>query len=227
MGQRLNIEIYAGDEQLLYANCYYHWSSYTLSALCTAKSVIDNYYQIKDDYKDDLFLLAARCFEIPDESYDILKPENGELVGKIVPVTRYAGLCENSMRIMKFIYPNLDFHPAIDRNVGLISIHPKDISNTEIWEEGRLTLDLKSETFSFNIYCNGTKEDINDWFDEEFLKENEKSMTKMHEDMHNKFQSMEFKFSDIDELISFIGSSNCGAKFSKRGKPTMYYIWTE
>ena len=42
MGQRLNIEIVNGETSL--ANCYYHWSAYTGSALNLTKHIIDSYY---------------------------------------------------------------------------------------------------------------------------------------------------------------------------------------
>lgn len=45
MGQRLNIEIVDGETSL--ANCYYHWSADTNSALELTKQIIDSYYNSK------------------------------------------------------------------------------------------------------------------------------------------------------------------------------------
>ena len=46
MGQRLNIQIEANDtntnETKVLANCYYHWSGYTSSAMELVKEIVDS-----------------------------------------------------------------------------------------------------------------------------------------------------------------------------------------
>lgn len=50
MGQRLNIEIKSKGKVV--ANCYYHWSAYTMSALQLTKEIISNFDSIQDN--DDI-----------------------------------------------------------------------------------------------------------------------------------------------------------------------------
>lgn len=137
------------------ANCYYHWSAYTVSALETVKAIIDNYYKIKDQYKDDPFMLAVKCFEIPDYSFSV-NDETGQYERKLI----YAGLSKRSERTMKFLYPDTEIHPAVDRNVGLIGIHPSDVKNTRYWEEGRAKIYLDSEEFSSDIWFDMSEEEF-------------------------------------------------------------------
>ena len=59
MGQRLNIEIKKG-EQLL-ANCYYHWSGYSETALELTKKIIDKFDDVKEE-NDVIFLLVMKYF---------------------------------------------------------------------------------------------------------------------------------------------------------------------
>lgn len=47
MGQRLNIEIKSKGKVV--ANCYYHWSAYTRSALQLTKEIISNFDSIQDN----------------------------------------------------------------------------------------------------------------------------------------------------------------------------------
>lgn len=191
MGQRLNIELYKNDELQLYANCYYHWSAYTLSSLYTLKRIIENYRNIKDKYSDPV-LLATKCFEIPDES--IRRDENGN----ITRVECYAGLCDKSKKLMTFLYPNESFYDAIDRNVGLISIHPGDVDNTRTWEEGRMTVNLDKEWFSFDVFCCIYPDELKEWYPS--LRRDEISKILDISDLN--IDIMEYiKFDDIDKVM--------------------------
>ena len=219
MGQRLNIEVAAGKEQpLIYANCYYHWSAYTTSALLTAKAVIDNYYKIRDEYKDDITLLAAKMFEIPDQT--IIHHDDGTWEwGEVM-----AGLCESSMNVMKFLYPGHQFHPATDRNVGLISITPVDIDNTRKWEEGRLYIDISSEVFSLNIWWECDKEEFKEWFDKLSRDELER-IPVIPDDLVSSLQGY-FKFDDMDRFIDLVKASPYYRYKNDEGN-WVYIIWTE
>ena len=47
MGQRLNIEIKSKNKVI--ANCYYHWSGYSLSSLKLTKNIIDGFDEVKEE----------------------------------------------------------------------------------------------------------------------------------------------------------------------------------
>lgn len=59
MGQRLNLEIKTNDKTL--ANCYYHWSGYTSSALELTKIILDNLSdkELTQDYAVELLKLTG------------------------------------------------------------------------------------------------------------------------------------------------------------------------
>ena len=61
MGQRLVINITDKDGKSL-ANAYYHWSGYTNSAASTLMDMLDNYDELKEQYKDKKEL-AIRLLE--------------------------------------------------------------------------------------------------------------------------------------------------------------------
>lgn len=218
MGQRLNIEVAAGkDTPLVYANCYYHWSAYTLNALYTVKAVIDNYYKIKDEYKDDMFLLAAKMFEIPDTT--IIRHEDGTWEWG----EQMAGLCESSMHVMRFLYPGYTFQPGVDRNVGLIGISPADVNTTRDWEEGRAYIDISSEVFSFNIWWDNNEKDFKEWFE---LRDSQlDEVPILLDSMVSKFENF-FEFKDIDQLIELIKASH-HYKYERDEDEWVYLSWTE
>ena len=195
MGQRLDIELIANDEALVNANCYYHWSAYTQSALYTLQKVLDNYNHIKDEYKEDSFLLATKCFEIPDDSYT--RDADGNL--KIESIS--AGLCESSLKMMKFLYPDVEFQPGIDRNVGLISIHPHDVRETRKWEEGRIVVDLTREEFIFDVFAYFDEEEIIDYL--EYSKTGLQDIPFAPKFIEHGLCNR-FKFSELDSLIEYI-----------------------
>lgn len=69
MGQRLNIEIVNGETSL--ANCYYHWSAYTSSALGLTRQIIDAYYDSETFCFDVLFYETIEDYaEYCDESFN-------------------------------------------------------------------------------------------------------------------------------------------------------------
>lgn len=59
MGQRLNLEIKTNDKTL--ANCYYHWSGYTSSALELTKIILNNLSdkELTQDYAVELLKLTG------------------------------------------------------------------------------------------------------------------------------------------------------------------------
>jgi len=97
MGQRLNIEIESAGKTL--ANCYYHWSGYTRSALELTKVII-HYLKDKEISKDVLGaidLLTQTGAGLSRQAYDNAIAE----------------------RLIAFEYKEA----PIDRNEGLIGLY--------------------------------------------------------------------------------------------------------
>lgn len=143
MGQRLNIEIYSGDEVL--ANSYYHWSGYTSSALNLTNTIIENFEKIQEENK---VLRAIRLLETTGARLTIEE-------------INYA----NSKGIKK------TFEPAKSRNDGLIAISNKGIENTRLWEEARVKIDIENKTVDLDIFTYYTHEHYAENYGEEELKE--------------------------------------------------------
>lgn len=126
MGQRLNIEIH--DNGKLLANAYYHWDAYTGTALEHAKTILDNVLNIKDHS----VLSAVRLLE-----------------------TTGAGLTSKEIDYMKliYLYSDEDFMQAFSLNEGFISVSPDGMRDTRYWEEGRVVIDIGTQTMDFMVYC--------------------------------------------------------------------------
>lgn len=137
MGQRLNIEIIAGDKVL--ANCYYHWSAYTSSAKFLTRQIL--LYLQKSRTKDPL-LKAIRCLE-----------------------TTGAGLTTFELDDAKKLYPNKKFKKAVDRNKGLIAISQTGIKDTQRWEEGKVTIDILDKSLCFDVLWEYTLEEYKENFE--------------------------------------------------------------
>lgn len=173
MGQRLNIEIVNGDTPLV--NCYYHWSAYTESALRITAQIIDEYYESESivGLKMAVELLEATGGGVNKEEREaILKsPEK---------------------------FGHINFKDAVDRNRGLISVTEGGMEETRKWEEGRVTIDLGSETFNFETA----------WFDpfdvyvEDCCDEDED--VKIEDFVKCPYDLACVPFSEIDGLISLV-----------------------
>jgi len=57
MGQRLNIELKYGDKLL--ANCYFHWSGYTLSSLRLTKAILSYIQTHPTEFYDTAYAIKA------------------------------------------------------------------------------------------------------------------------------------------------------------------------
>ena len=118
MGQRLNIQIEATDtdtnETKVLANCYYHWSGYTSSAMeLVYEMVSSGIYNL--DISD------------PVEKAIRLLEETG------------AGLAKDELTDT---YNETKYKISTHRNNGLIAISEKGIKETMTWEESRVTINL-------------------------------------------------------------------------------------
>ena len=118
MGQRLNIQIEANnpttDKTEVLANCYYHWSGYTSSAMELVKEIVDS----------GIYNL------------DILDPVEKAI--RLLEATG-AGLTEDELTDT---YNTPKYNLATSRNEGLIAISEKGINDTVDWEETRVTINL-------------------------------------------------------------------------------------
>lgn len=134
MGQRLNIEIVDGEESL--ANCYYHWSAYTVCALNLVYKIIEAYKSAK---AISGVALAVELLEATGAGV----PERERVKMAADPDLKDISFCVS-----------LD---AINRNDGLIGVTETEKETTRYWEEGRVTIDISSETFDFDVAHPETK----------------------------------------------------------------------
>ena len=126
MGQRLNIQIEATDtdtnETKVLANCYYHWSGYTSSAMELVKEIVDS----------GIYHL------------DILDPVEKAI--RLLEATG-AGLTKDELTDT---YNTPKYMLATSRNDGLIAISEKGINDTVDWEEARVTINLTTGSINMS-----------------------------------------------------------------------------
>lgn len=182
MGQRLNIEIVSGETSL--ANCYYHWSAYTLSALLLTKEVIDAYTSYDPDVNHGLQM-----------AIDLL-----EATG--------AGINETEKREIQKqpnTFGRLKFEDCVSRSSGLLAVTENGKAETRAWEEGRVTIDLATETFCFDVLNEDTFENYVEYYlDESVL--DEAAFEKLPE---CPFDLCSVPFDKVDAIIDFVGSNRC------------------
>ena len=118
MGQRLNIQIEANNtdtnETKVLANCYYHWSGYTSSAMELVNEIVES----------GIYNL------------DILDPVEKAI--RLLEATG-AGLAKNELTDT---YNTPKYKVSTDRNIRLIAVSEKGINETIKWEESRVTINL-------------------------------------------------------------------------------------
>lgn len=130
MGQRLNIEIISDGTVL--ANCYYHWSAYTQSALELTKIILDSLEGVNDEKN------------IVDKAVLLLQATGATLLQE-----EYAVSSKNE-NFLKY-QPN--------RNSGLIAVSEKGINDTRCWEEGRVVIDISDRVVDFDVFFHISEED--------------------------------------------------------------------
>ena len=118
MGQRLNIQIEANDtdtnETKVLANCYYHWSGYTSSAMELVNEIVDS----------GIYNL------------DILDPVEKAI--RLLEATG-AGIAEDELTDT---YNTPKYKIGTNRNDGLIAISEEGTNRVAEWEESRVTINL-------------------------------------------------------------------------------------
>ena len=118
MGQRLNIQIEANDtdtnETKVLANCYYHWSGYTSSAMGLVNEIVES----------GIYNL------------DILDPVEKAI--RLLEVTG-AGLAEDELTDT---YNTPKYKVSTDKNMRFIAISEVGINRVIEWQESRVTINL-------------------------------------------------------------------------------------
>ena len=126
MGQRLNIQIEANNpdtnETVVLANCYYHWSGYTSSAMELVNDLVNSgIYNL--DILDPI-----------EKAIRLLESTGSGLAGDELTDTYYAP----------------KYKVSSDRNKGLIAISEKGINETIKWEESRVTINLTTGSINMS-----------------------------------------------------------------------------
>ena len=126
MGQRLNIQIEANNpttnETVVLANCYYHWSGYTSSAIELVNEIV----------KSGVYNL------------DILDPVEKAI--RLLEATG-AGLAKDELTDT---YNTPKYKVSTSRNDGLIAISEEGINDTVYWEESRVTINLTTGSINMS-----------------------------------------------------------------------------
>lgn len=182
MGQRLNIEITDCGNTL--ANCYYHWSAYTDSAMELTMQIIQEFQDsvMPVDIETAVRLLEATGGGVDDcERKEIEKePER---------------------------FGHIKFRDATNRNEGLIAVTDVGIENTRQWEEGRVIIDLSSETVCFDVLWYTDREE----YRREYVGEYENWSFKDLQEC--RFNPDSIPFEDFSSFIDFINEFDDGVRY--------------
>ena len=126
MGQRLNIQIEANDtdtyETKVLANCYYHWSGHTSSAMELVKVIVDSGIYNLD------------TLDPVEKAIRLLEATGSGLAGDELTDTYYAP----------------KYKVSSDRNKGLIAISEEGKNSTVKYEESRVTINLTTGSINMS-----------------------------------------------------------------------------
>lgn len=154
MGQRLNIEIEAGDKTI--ANAYYHERACTTNALQLVNVMFDYVYRTRDTYQNEqefaLRLLEATGAKLTEEEHT------------------YATTL--SLKTKPFI------QPAVNRNDGLIALSENGMHETRKSEDLRVRVKIDIENRSLAVAFNDAFDviylkDYKKWLENEGLEYDE------------------------------------------------------
>lgn len=150
MGERLNIEIVKNKKLL--ANCYYHWSGFSNSAVNLTICIINNYDYVKKykvgKVKNKDLLLAIRLLE-----------ETGAGTNESEK--------DNTIKRLGLIDENIQLKKCDGRNEGIIETSKEGMEETRGWEEERVTIDIENKTIEFNAIDKISKEDKEEYYNSE------------------------------------------------------------
>lgn len=120
MGQRLNIEIC--DNNTSYANCYYHWSGYTIPALNLTKLCLKSYRENKHKESSNKSLAVHMLL---DTGAGVVQQDLDKV--------------EEHLRT-----------EAFDRNCGLISISKAGMEQIRYWQEASVIINIENKTIDIS-----------------------------------------------------------------------------
>ena len=180
MGQRLNIEIVNGETSL--SNCYYHWGAYTDAALTLTRRIINEYYESKA-------IVGLKM------AVELLESTGGG-----VTEIEKANIQKSAEK-----FSGIKFNDAVNRNNGLIFVTEEGKETNRIWEEGRVTIDLDSETFKFDVVWVDTPHE----FFEEYCTD---GSLRLEDLAVCKYDLDAVPFREIDGLIEFIDNHPSGVR---------------
>lgn len=188
MGQRLNIEIEVNGETV--ANCYYHWSAYTTSAIQLTSTILQKYEsEIKlADMPDTV--KAIKCFEACTN------------IDFITGKRMSAGLSPGSYEEATKKYKIFKFNKAVSRNAGLIAITEEEMDNTRNWEEGRVEIDFTNEIVRFYVFWDMSIEDFIQ--DEEDVEEEPEAINDLFNIPSYLNDVTNIPFAEFDDFAKFV-----------------------
>lgn len=130
MGQRLIITVRQNDEDV--AKIYYHWGSYTYSALRQTKEIIGCIYNHEDETIKAMQLRLIK----------FLEDNGGGIKGD-----------ESEFEYIQKMYPNEIFkRDGYSRSNGLIALSEEGMNDLQSWSEGDITIDLDTDTVENTVY---------------------------------------------------------------------------
>jgi hypothetical protein len=132
MGQRLVITVKNNGVDL--AKIYYHWSAYSISALCEARDLVNYICEHEDKTEKELQLRLIRFCE-----------ENGGGID--------GGLDSKEWKYIQNMFPNATFKSeGIDRSYGLIALSEKGMDDIQNWSEGDVNIILDEDLILNYVY---------------------------------------------------------------------------
>lgn len=144
MGERLNIEIYNNGKIL--ANCYYHWSGYSDSAIELTLKALKNISDIKHTYGYGVLgavkMLESTGAGLQKEDFETLESYNSKSVS---------------------------INEAVSRNDGLISISDNNINDTRYCVEETISIYLDESRIDYSCvredydYFRKSESELVDW----------------------------------------------------------------
>ena len=173
MGQRLNIQIEMdipdSSESKVLANAYYHWSGYTSSAYELVKQIADSDYCNVECTIMDPVEKAIRLLEATG-----------------------AGLTKDEFTDT---YPESKYKLSTNRNDGLIAISEKGMTETQNWEEARVTINLSTNMVDMGgVY-------YLDEVDDEEEEETTEDIPELEYDLHTSIYEFDKVYDEFHEKL--------------------------
>lgn len=181
MGQRLNIEFYVNNKAI--ANCYYHWSGYSDSAM-----------------------EHTRCLIHHLQDYDFSNMPEKEVKFIVIRALEGFGarLKDKDLEKARKLYPERKFsNEDLDRNYGLIGITKESMDNTRSWEEARVNIFLTRKRFEIEgIFYYSDEEEIKDFYDH-----TDEEIESFKQNLF-KIPTEEIEFERVDEIEDYVNNMN-------------------